>query len=215
MNRRDSLKRIGRIVDELGLASKGWIVFGSAPDPLLPTSLTGRYARVDINNAGRTAQELGLGPADLTIRTKKKSCSEHPTLDTKALIWIHTIPAPMLRLLLLTKPHRSIGRVAKFTKAERDALVETVSGVRLENVGPWDKVSNGVAAACLGLHFGVPEIVLSGISLSKAGHSYNQLGRTRYQVDEDRAVLSALSKDPRLATSEPDLAADLGLRLVS
>jgi len=60
---------------------------------------------------------------------------------------------------------------------------------------------------------GVPAVVLAGISLSKAGHSYDDRGRNRRQVLEDAFILERLSQDTRLSTTETDLAREAGLTL--
>lgn len=197
----------------LGLLERPWLILGSAPHPTIPGKIFEGHARIDINNAGRTAQAMGYGRADLTVRAKKKSWEEHRHIDTRLLLWIHTVPGPVLPLLLLGKPYDHIGKVRPLRRRDRERMVLQVSGVPLEGFGDLGKVTNGVAMACYGLLLGVPEIVLAGISLSKVGHSYDELGRRRRQVDEDRAVLTALARDPRLATSEPDLAAESGIRL--
>ncbi|MBO0904154.1 hypothetical protein [Jiella sonneratiae] len=197
----------------LGILERPWLILGSAPQPAIPAGILSTHARIDINNVGRTAQEMGLGRADLTVRAKKKSWAEHPHTDTKMLLWIHTVPGFALPLLLLNKPYDHIGRVRPLRRRDREAMVLQVSGVPLEGFGDLGKVTNGVAMACYGLLLGVPEVVLAGISLTKLGHSYDQLGRRRRQVDEDRAVLTALAAHPRLSTTEPELAAESGIRL--
>ncbi|MBP0614965.1 hypothetical protein [Jiella mangrovi] len=202
-----------RWLKPLGILEKPWLVLGSAPDPTVPTELLGSHARIDVNNAGRTAQTMGLGRADLTVRAKKKSWEEHPHTDTRLLLWIHTVPGPLLPLLLIGKPYDHIGKVRPLRRRDREQIVLEVSGISLESIGDLGKVTNGVAIACYGLLLGVPKVVLAGVSLSKVGHSYDQLGRRRRQVQEDRAVLTALAGNPRLATSEADLAADVGISL--
>ncbi|MCQ0990152.1 hypothetical protein [Jiella marina] len=196
----------------LGILDKPWLILGSAPNPTVPGDIFATHARVDINNAGRTAQGMGFGRADLTVRAKKKSWEEHRHIDTRLLLWIHTVPGLALRFLLLGKPYDHIGRVRPLRRRDRERVVLEVSGIALDEIGDLGKVTNGVAMACYGLLLGVPEVVLSGISLSKTGHSYDQLDRKRRQVDEDRAVLTALASDARLATTEADLAADVGIR---
>jgi hypothetical protein len=197
----------------LGLLDRPWLILGSAPDPTLPAALLASHARIDINNAGRTAQRLGLGRADLTVRAKHKTWREHRHLDTRALLWVHEIPALLLRLLLLTKPYRHIGSLRTMSRGEREAMTAAVSGVSVQGVGDWGKVTNGVAAACYGLMLGVPAIVLAGLSLSKEGHSYDDLNRSRRQVREDAGVLAGLKGRPGLATTEADLASETGLPL--
>ncbi|NDW06409.1 hypothetical protein [Jiella pacifica] len=202
-----------RWLNKLGLVDRPWLILGSAPSPTIPETIFETHARVDINNAGRTAQAMGYGRADLTVRAKKKSWEEHRHTDTRLLLWIHTVPALVLPLLLIDKPYDHIGKVRPLRRRDRERVVLEVSGIALDKIGDLGKVTNGVAMACYGLLLGVPEIVLSGISLSKMGHSYDELGRRRRQVDEDRAVLTALAREPRLATTEPDLAAESGIRL--
>ncbi len=202
-----------RWLASLGLLDRPWLIMGSAPSPTLPPELLKTHARVDINNSGRTADELGLGPADLTFRKKTKPWSEHPALRTRGLIWYNTVPAFMLRLRLLGLPQARVGKIMRATRANREAIVRHVAEASLREVGDRNKVTNGVAALCYALYVGVPEIVLAGLSLSKDGHSYNQANRTRIQVEEDAFVLARLKDRPNIFTTEPDLAADTGIRL--
>ena len=191
-----------------------WLIFGSAPDPTLPSPLPEKLVRCDINNAGRKAQELGLGRADLTLRARKKSWSEHTEIDTRGLLWISDRHPAFLRLKLLTKPHRHIGSIQNLRAEDRQMIVETVSGMRLDDIGDLGKVTNGVAAICYALFFNIPQIIISGIALDRAGHSYDNLSRKRLQTEEDAAVLSALASRPELVTSEADLAAQTGIKQI-
>ncbi len=206
--------RHARWLDKLGIRDRPWLILGSAPDPTLPPALTESHARIDINNAGRTAAALGLKRADLTVRARKKSWQEHPHIDTRGLLWMHTWPPALLRLHLIGKPYDQIGSVMSLRRPERDAIVTHVAGASVEAIGDLGKVTNGVAMICYALLLGVPQIVLAGISLSKAGHSYDALGRRRRQVDEDAFVLERLRDRAELSTTESDLARDakIGLR---
>ena len=96
---------------------------------------------------------------------------------------------------------------------DREAVNLAMIGPEMIGIGELGKPSTGIAALCYGLFLGVPEIVLSGFSFARAGHSYDTLARPRMQIAEDRYALEMLRDDPRVATSEPELAADLGLRL--
>lgn len=200
-------------LDELGIRERPWLILGSAPDPTLPQALTKSHARIDINNAGRTAAALGLNRADLTVRARKKSWQEHPHIDTRGLLWMHTWPPALLRLHLIGKPYDHIGSVMSLKRPQRDAIVTHVAGVSVQAIGDLGKVTNGVAMICYALLLGVPQIVLAGISLSKAGHSYDTLGRRRRQVDEDAFVLERLRDRPELSTTESDLARDARIAL--
>lgn len=197
----------------LGLLERPWLILGSAPSPTLPPQLLETHARVDINNAGRTADLLGLGPADLTFRKKSKPWSEHPALRTRGLIWYNTVPAFMLRLRLLALPRTRVGKIMKATRSEREKIVEIVSNANPNEIGDRGKVTNGVAALCYALYVGVPQVVLTGMSLSKDGHSYNEVNRARRQIEEDAFILDKLRDRPEVLTTEPDLAFDTGIRL--
>lgn len=198
---------------KLGLLDRPWLVFGSAPDPTLPADLLSRAARIDINNAGRTAAALGLGPADLTVRTEKKPWSEHPDLDTRALLWIHRGPTLLMRWEIHRKANAKIGVLRRWSRKEREAIVDAIAGEAVAGIGNWGKATTGIAATCYGLFVGVPQIVLCGISLNAAGHSYNDVNRARKQIDEDAFVLGRIRTRPELFTSESSLAKATGLKL--
>ncbi|MCO6050958.1 hypothetical protein NGM99_14335 [Mesorhizobium sp. RP14(2022)] len=200
-------------LESLGIRSKPWLILGSAPDPTLPPAIFGTHARIDINNVGRTAQALGLGRADLTVRARKKSWEEHAHVDTNGLLWMHTWPRFMMRLPLIGKSYDHIGSVMPLKRPERDLIVSHIAGASPQSIGDLGKVTNGVAAACYAMFLGVPRIVLAGISLSKVGHSYDELGRRRRQVDEDAFILERLKTRADLFTTEPDLAEDAGIKL--
>lgn len=209
------VRRHGNWLDGLGIRRRPWLILGSAPEPTLPPALAASHVRIDINNAGRTAASLGLGRADLTIRARKKSWEEHPHLDTRGLLWLHTWPPLLLRLQLLGKPYDHVGSLMSLKRPERDAIVSHVAGASVQAIGDLGKVTNGVAAICYGFLLGVPGIVVAGVSLSKLGHSYDQLGRRRRQVDEDAFILERLHLRADLFTTEEDLARDSGLKLWS
>jgi hypothetical protein len=202
-------------LSDLELLDRPWLILGSAPNPTIPAKLLDRAARIDINNAGRTASALGLGPADLTIRTEKKSWTEHPDLDTRALLWIHRGPLLRMRWEIYRKTNAKIGRLRRWSRKHREAIVDNVAGEAVAGTGNWGKATTGIAAACYGLFVGVPEVVLCGISVNSAGHSYDDLNRARKQIDEDLFVLQRAKGRPELFTSEPAFAEGVGLRLWS
>lgn len=198
----------------LKVLDRPWLVLGSAPDPTLPEGLVARCARLDINNAGRLAELRGLPPADLTFRSKTRAWSEHPTLHTRGLVWIHSEPLLLMRLRLLLKPKVRVGRLMRMSRHERDTMVKQVANASPEEAGgDIGKVTNGVAAVCYALLVGAPEVVIAGISLSKGGRSHDDLNWKRMQVTEDRFILQRLAAHANLSTTEPDLAEDTGIRL--
>lgn len=212
----DALReRHRRWLSALGILDRPWLILGSAPRPTLPGDLVSRAARIDINNAGRTAAALGLGPADLTIRTHRKSWAEHPDLDTKALLWTHSWPTIVMRWQLSKQKRAKVGLLRRWTRTEREAIVDLVIGTQVTGVGSLGKATTGIAAACYGLFVGAPEIVLSGISVDAPGHSYDERGRPRLQVEEDLFVIERIRCEPRLWTTETSFSAVTGVRLWS
>lgn len=195
-----------------GLLDRPWLIFGSAPDPTLPMELAQRCARIDINNAGRTADALGLGAADLTIRTEAKPWAEHPDLRTRAMLWVH--PGSLLRMRwhIFRKTKARVGALRRWSREEREAIVDEIVGKPLGGVGDLGKATTGVAAVCYGLFVGVPEIYICGFSIS-SGHSYDERNRARKQIEEDLFAFEQLRARPQLWTTEPALSEQVGLRL--
>ncbi|MCV3736430.1 hypothetical protein OCK02_09455 [Rhizobium sp. TRM96647] len=203
-----------RWLAKLGILHKPWLILGSAPSPTLPADLLEHCARVDVNNSGKTANALGLPPADLTFRKRKKSWEEHPYVRTRGLLWLHTKPLWMMHLKLLTMPHVRYSSLMRATRREREAIVNAVSGGLPADIGDVGKVTNGVATLCYALFTGVPSVTLAGFSLTKMGHSYDDKGKTRRQIAEDTFVLTRLRDRGNIFTTEPDLSEHIGLPFV-
>ncbi|MFD1326807.1 hypothetical protein [Mycoplana ramosa] len=203
-----------RWLARLGILDRPWLILGSAPSPTIPPDLIGHCARVDINNSGKTANALGLPPADLTFRKRRKSWEEHPHVRTRGLLWLHNKPLWWMRLELLAKPHVRYASLMRATKPEREAIVAAVSGGLPADIGEVGKVTNGVAALCYGLFVGAPSVTLAGFSITKMGHSYDDKGKVRRQIAEDTFVLVRLRDRENVFTTEPDLSECIGLPLV-
>ncbi|WP_342587317.1 hypothetical protein [Pseudaminobacter soli (ex Li et al. 2025)] len=203
-----------RWLSRLGILDKPWLILGSAPSPTIPFDLVGHCARVDVNNSGKTANALGLPPADLTFRKRKKSWEEHPHVRTRGLLWLHTQPLWVMYLSLLAKPRVRYESLMRATKAEREAIVDVVTGGLPSDVGDVGHVTNGVAALCYALFTGVPSVTLAGFSITKMGHSYDNKGKIRRQIAEDTFVLTRLKDRGNVFTTELDLAQHVGLPLV-
>lgn len=200
-------------MDRLGLLRRPWVLLGGAPDPAMPDALRASHARVDINNSGLAAKRFGWGPADLSVRRPVESWAVFPDIEARAMLWFSPRPRWRQRWKLLRQRKARIGALVSMHPDDREAVNLAMIGPEMIGIGELGKPSTGIAALCYGLFLGVPEIVLSGFSFARAGHSYDTLARPRMQIAEDRYALETLRDDPRVATSEPELAADLGLRL--
>jgi hypothetical protein len=203
-----------RWLSRLGIIDKPWLILGSAPSPTIPPNLIGYCARVDVNNAGKTANALGLPPADLTFRKRKKSWEEHPYVRTRGLLWLHTKSIWVMYLKLLAMPQVRYKSLMRATKAEREAIVDAVSGGLPPDIGEVGKVTNGVAALCYALFMGVPSVTLAGFSVTKMGHSYDDKARIRRQIAEDTFVLTQLRDRGNVFTTELELSEHIGLPFI-
>jgi hypothetical protein len=95
---------------------------------------------------------------------------------------------------------------------QRSKLTYHVLGQHAAISSGHDKISNGVFAALLAIYSGARPVVLAGISLSKGGHSYNNLNTERYHVNADAAALSlANRRGLPLFAADRDLAEESGL----
>lgn len=207
------------------------LVLGSAPNPHLPT--ISNYDLICVNSSGLIAKELGLGKPKLTVMGGFKLV--HPNLEedrkvlhglsTEYLILIrHTLPIPRVeaeKLLAALNYHYQQFLTVDFW--DRACMIRKVTGKRLggedtpnaSRQGTPNMASNGIFAACYALYHGAPEIILSGISLTKDGHYYSEQNRRRRHTSFDlTAIKSMVERGWPVKTSEPELAELTGLPLV-
>jgi hypothetical protein len=76
--------------------------------------------------------------------------------------------------------------------------------------------SNGIFLALLALHLGASRVLMSGFSLTRTGHAYNELNLQRRHVDGDTLALNrvAAMKLP-VFTNDERFAHESGLPLIS
>jgi hypothetical protein len=96
---------------------------------------------------------------------------------------------PLSRLGLLRLGY-GFERLFWLSEAERR---ETVGAVVGNDLAARAKPSNGVFLAILALARGCPKVVMTGFSLSTAGHAYNKLNHPRNHTDADRELLRAIT----------------------
>jgi hypothetical protein len=76
--------------------------------------------------------------------------------------------------------------------------------------------SNGIFLALLALHLGATRILMSGFSLSRTGHAYNQLNLQRRHVDGDTLALQRIAaRKLPIFTNDERFARECGLPLIS
>ena len=197
-----------------GLAGRSWLIFGAAPEPVLPRSPE-EYALVFINNAALTARRLGLPDPDLTIRSRREHAEELRGFQTRNLLWLTRKSRLLAPLAVRRSVPMRIGRLHVLSLDERDALVDHVFSEGIRSAGPMGKPSTGVTAVAYALFCGVPHIVLTGVSVSQDGHSYDARGAKHLHREEDRYALAEIARRKlAVKTSEAKLHEATGLPLV-
>jgi hypothetical protein len=208
-------RRHHRWLQRGGLLDRPWLFFASAPDPTLPASLPPNTAHVYIKFAAIAGRARGMAEPDLIFVNDYNV--ERQTQGLKC----H-------RVLSLTGKNRKIvldrilhglpfqqSRPMHLSEGERDMICRAVLGSAFQGVGRMIRPSNGIALICYALLFDVPQIIVSGMSLTDEGHS--NPGRKKFQrlhKEEDRASFAFFAQHhPAVMTSEPELAALTGLQL--
>jgi hypothetical protein len=199
------IKSEGRwLAQAIGSPRRPWLVFGSAPNPRLPSVLPPGFVLACINNSGQTARTCGLPDPDLTIRAEHKSWDEVRGLSGRAVLWISSRPLFFTKRKYPAWRQFSAGAIRRLKPERRDASIAAALGYAIDRA---NRPSNGVFAIILALRHGAAEVIVSGLSLTASGHSYNELGEARKQIEADRRALQVLaSKGLAVRTSEKELA---------
>jgi hypothetical protein len=107
--------------------------------------------------------------------------------------------------------HFGYDKLVMIKRADRRRVIKRVTGRDCEdNQTP----SNGIFLAILSLYLQSPKVVMSGFSLTKAGHSYNNFGHSRAHTSIDGELLAEISRRKLpLFTNDPVFATESGLTL--
>ncbi|RPI46037.1 MAG: hypothetical protein EHM59_08560 [Betaproteobacteria bacterium] len=181
---------------------KGCQVFtlGSAPDSLPPPAGSGPWSVVTVNGSQAVLGRLGLPAMPVltlmnrsvlksSIRTGIAARAVLRGLSTGHLVVVSTKVGrkhrllTALRLWWLRYRYRSL---TLLSAREREQIMAGVLGDAYDQSKP---PSNGIFLALLALHLGASRILMSGFSLSRAGHAYNDLNMRRGHLDGDTAAL--------------------------
>jgi hypothetical protein len=201
------------------------LVFGSAPNPILPRGFTSKWGLVTANASQSGLASLGVDrDPDVTIITRQLSNKDQADLSalnalrgcsTRHLILTGQQASGVDCVNLLRKVDYRFLRLDIIDQWQRSKVAYQVLGqyVALSS-GHEKKISTGMFAALLALYSGARPVVLAGISLSSAGHSYNELKTKRYHVRADAAALSlACRQGLPLFAVDRQLADEAGLPL--
>lgn len=202
------------------------VVLGSAPDPTPIPFQPDQHQLLCVNAAGSSAVALGLPRPTITFLTPHKLFIDEVAECKNALSGLecrHTVlmrgknepELEELKAMLFEIDYRS-EEVSVIAKADRLPVVQEVTGIQEWSGNRYDgKVSNGIFVTCFALYHGVPEVILSGISLTKQGHNYGDSVRYRNHSKADEIALEGIAAlGHPVATTEPELAEQFGFRLI-
>ena len=214
---------------ELPFDFRGCQVFalGSAPDSLPPPAGSGAWSVVTVNGSQVVLERLGLAALPVltlmnrsvlksSIRTGIAARAVLRGLSTRHLVVVsHKVGRKhrlltALRLAWLRYRYRSL---TLLSIEQREQIMASMLGEAYDRNRP---PSNGVFLALLALHLGASRILMSGFSLSRAGHAYNTLNMRRGHVDGDTAALRRFVElDFPIFTNDERFSRESGLPLLS
>lgn len=131
---------------------------------------------------------------------------------TRLLVMVRDGSNPLLHSFNLWRIGYRYDRRVLLTTAQRASMFEAVLG---KSMGSVAKPSNGIFLALIALHLGAPKVLMTGFSLSKAGHGYNAANHPRNHAGADARILAELvRRDAPIFANDPEFASESGLRLL-
>jgi hypothetical protein len=208
------------------LAGRQVFVLGSAPDSLPPPADSGTWAIATVNGSQAVLQRLGL-PATPVMTLMNRSVLKSSIVSGVAaravlrglhtnelVVMSHKVSSKQrlliaLRLWWLGYRYRSL---TVLDMEDRRRIMQRFLGDAYDDARP---PSNGIFLALLVLHLGASRVLLSGFSLSRAGHSYNALNLRRGHVDGDTAALRRIvAAQMPIVTNDARFSGESGLPLI-
>jgi O-antigen ligase len=200
---------------------------GSAPDSFPPPEGSGPWLAATVNGSQAVLERLGM-PAipvmTLMNRSVLKSSIVSGVAARKVLrglstdhlvVMSHKVSSRhrlliVLRLWWLGYRYRSL---TVLDVRERSHVMEKLLGDGYDASKP---PSNGIFLALLVLHLGASRILMSGFSLSQAGHVYNKLDLPRRHLDGDALALRRIvASGLPVYTNDERFSRESGLPLIS
>lgn len=196
------------------------LVVGSGPGACLPAGYDDTWTLATVNGSQIIAARLGCGSPDLTLLglsvlqkapVNREAQAVLRDGSTGVLICINGRRRYSLARMRLARLGYRFNRFCYLTREARLAMTSDVLGARINS---QLKPSNGVTLAFLCLNLGASLVVMTGFSLSKSGHAYNDQNRPRLHANEDAALLKrSIEKGIPIYTSQSDFAEESGLPL--
>jgi len=192
------------------------LVLGSGPNPIIPDDYDpATWSLVTINASQASVPHLTpditlLGAS--TLRNKPANVEAKQALRglrTGSLILFKGRQMPDRKRFRLLRIGYSYRQVTFLRLSERARWNQEVMGI-----DPSIRPSNGVSTAALCCWLGARTIVMTGFSLTKEGHAYNNKNRERAHVGDDRIALRRMiDLGLPVYTTQSDFAEESGLAL--
>ncbi|MGE8943363.1 hypothetical protein ACO2I3_15760 [Leptospira interrogans] len=199
------------------------LVFGAAPDPVVPKDLLHSATIVTANASQLTLEAYGVMRPHITfMRTNMSNGRDVDVMKLEALrdrktdLLVLTPAEPSEcedQLALLARVNYRFDNLLITTPVERSILQNRVLGTGKRFLVNRYRPSMGLQAVMFCLGMGADSVAIAGISLRSDGCSFNALQYKRKHVDGDRVVLARIRKRalPVYAVEE-QFAVDTGLQ---
>jgi hypothetical protein len=202
-------------------------VLGSAPDSFPPPAGTGTWSIITVNGSQVVLQRLGL-PAEPVMTLMNRSVLKSSIrsgvaarqvlrgLATGHLVVMSHEVNPKQRLLIVLRLWWIRYRYRSLTLLDmrsREDIMQEMLGEAFDASKP---PSNGLFLALLALRLGASRVLMSGFSLSRAGHAYNDLQLPRRHLDGDAAALRHIvASEWPIYTNDQRFSRESGLPLIT
>lgn len=204
------------------------LVLGSAPGATPPYGNLDDWKTITINGSQASLEKIGLPSlpfatlfntsliktryninvaARKVLRGKKTENLIVLSRSTSLRKKLHVI----FRLLILNYRYKTLSILST---ADRISIMEDVLKTKLP--GREHQPSNGIFTVLLSVYLGARIVLMSGFSLSKQGHAYNNLNFKRAHVIGDQLALQrAVELGLPIFTSDPSFSEESGIPLLT
>lgn len=196
------------------------IVLGSGPSARPPADLP-QWALLTVNGSQALAAGWSRSDPDLTLfgttvlgmrASNRAAQAVLRGRHTRLLVMVRDGSNPLLHSFNLWRTGYRYDQRVLLSTADRAAIFEAVLGSALASVA---KPSNGIFLVLIALYLGAPKVLMTGFSLSTAGHGYNQSSHPRNHAGADAGILAELARrGAPVFTNNEQFARESGLRLL-
>lgn len=196
------------------------VVLGSGPNARPPDGVE-NWALLTVNGSQSLAAGWVKSDPDLTLfgttvlgmrPSNREAQAVLRGLHTRLLVMVRDGSNPLLHSFNLWRIGYRYDRRVLLSTTQRASVFEAVLGKSLGSVA---KPSNGIFLVLIALHLGAPKILMTGFSLSQAGHGYSAANHPRNHAGADGSILAELARrGAPVFANDPDFARESGLRLL-